>query len=335
MADEGILIGITQMLLLAASRAGLSREAILAEAGVDEPGLADGDGRISLAQHRRIGEAMLSQLPPGCDLVVEVSRIVTPAAFGVVGKVAQNSASLRDALAAFVRYQQLIVGGARMELHPVDGGETLRFGVPPGLADLRYPMLSMLVCWVSLARQLTGSSCSPRRVTLAFAGRAGEAARLAAVYGVSPTFGAAHHELVFDDATLALPVFGARPDRALVLQSYADSLLSDLELQRGVRGKVCHQLLVSLPRGETRQDMIARELGMSGRTLSRRLKAEDTTFGDLLELVRREMSQRYLRDPQLSINEVTFLLGYSEPSTFFRAFKRWTGSTPRAWRADT
>jgi AraC-like DNA-binding protein len=77
---------------------------------------------------------------------------------------------------------------------------------------------------------------------------------------------------------------------------------------------------------------VARALGMSERTLSRRLAAEGTSFRDVLDRVRSETATALLHDPGLSIAEIMFFLGYSEPASFHRSFRRWTGKTPRSYR---
>jgi AraC-like DNA-binding protein len=71
---------------------------------------------------------------------------------------------------------------------------------------------------------------------------------------------------------------------------------------------------------------------MSPRTLQRRLHEENTSHQQLLDELRRELAQRYLREPTIAIGETAFLLGFSEPSAFHRAFKRWTGTTPGTFR---
>jgi AraC-like DNA-binding protein len=78
--------------------------------------------------------------------------------------------------------------------------------------------------------------------------------------------------------------------------------------------------------------VVARRLAVSDRTLHRRLAGEGTTFAALVDEARRERAQLLLEDRRLSCSEVAFLLGYAEPAAFFRAFRRWTGETPQAWR---
>ena len=89
-----------------------------------------------------------------------------------------------------------------------------------------------------------------------------------------------------------------------------------------------------LPHGQAAQAEIAKHIGMSQRTLARRLAEEGSSFSELLSAVRRALANRYLMNPSLSISEIAWLLGYSEVSTFTRAFHRWTGASPSARRAS-
>jgi AraC-like DNA-binding protein len=99
-------------------------------------------------------------------------------------------------------------------------------------------------------------------------------------------------------------------------------------LTRQVRGLLTEALKAGDPRLET----LSQRLGLSARTLQRRLREEGTSHQDLLDEVRSELSRRYLLEPELAICEVAYLLGFSEPSAFHRAFRRWTGVTPKAFR---
>jgi AraC-like DNA-binding protein len=125
----------------------------------------------------------------------------------------------------------------------------------------------------------------------------------------------------------------AHPDPALcaLLEEHAKRLLSEVS-RGGFGGEVRKTTLAQLRGGTPTLAHVAKRLGMSGRTLQRRLEEEGTSFAELLDELRRGMAQAYLADPQVSISEVSYLLGFSEQSAFQRAFKRWTGLTPRGFR---
>jgi hypothetical protein len=114
-----------------------------------------------------------------------------------------------------------------------------------------------------------------------------------------------------------------------VLTQRADSLLQELEDQKTVRGQVETVLLPLLHTGEVSADAVARALGFSRQTLFRKLKTEDATYEQVLDALRHRMALRYLAGAKASVNETAYLVGFSEPAAFSRAFKRWTGKSPR------
>jgi AraC-like DNA-binding protein len=125
-----------------------------------------------------------------------------------------------------------------------------------------------------------------------------------------------------------------RRDRVLrsLLEAQADAIATP-QSGIGALGLAVRRTLASrLARGETDLDVVARDLGMSPRTLQRRLSAAGLSYVELCEGLRRETAEKHMRDPALAIGEIAYLAGYSEPAAFHRAFKRWTGITPQAFR---
>jgi AraC-like DNA-binding protein len=117
-----------------------------------------------------------------------------------------------------------------------------------------------------------------------------------------------------------------------ILSERAQALLSELEDSNTARGRVERALMPMLHTGEASMDGIAHKLGFSRQTLSRRLKAEGTTFEKVLDELRHRMALNYLSGKKVSVNETAYLVGFSEPAAFSRAFKRWTGTSPRQHR---
>ncbi len=108
--------------------------------------------------------------------------------------------------------------------------------------------------------------------------------------------------------------------------------LSDLEGDATFGDRACAVLLEALPSGQVGVDAVARRLAVSTRTLQRRLRDEGTSFQALVRATRLRLARHYLRQPNLTSTEIAFLLGFEEPTSFFRAFQRWTGETPQAVR---
>ena len=121
------------------------------------------------------------------------------------------------------------------------------------------------------------------------------------------------------------------PDLCAVLEEHAKSLLADLP-SAGLVGEARETTMAQRRGGTPTLEHVAQQLGMSGRTLQRRLKQEGTTFAKLLDDLRSGMARAYLADSQISLCEVSYLLGFSEQSAFNRAFKRWMGLTPLQFR---
>jgi AraC-like DNA-binding protein len=115
-----------------------------------------------------------------------------------------------------------------------------------------------------------------------------------------------------------------------VLRAHAEELLEKLDNSKSTRGRVEELLTPLLPAGGASVGAVAGKMGLSRQTLFRRLKAEGVTFEKVLDELRRRLALQYLGGGKVSVNEAAYLLGFSDPASFSRAFKRWTGSSPRA-----
>jgi AraC-like DNA-binding protein len=132
--------------------------------------------------------------------------------------------------------------------------------------------------------------------------------------------------------TVQIPLKRRDPVLRGMLERQADTVATGMPEIGGVALEVRHALMARLTKGQIDIDVIARDLGTSSRTLQRRLSAAGLSYQQLLDGVRREIADRYLATTSLSIGEVAYLLGYSEPAAFHRAFKRWHDLTPQGFR---
>jgi AraC-like DNA-binding protein len=154
-------------------------------------------------------------------------------------------------------------------------------------------------------------------------------AELLRCFGRAPTFAQPMNAITLAASDVDVPVPSADPLLSRVVERHAEDLLKKLpQLEETATDRVQRMLSRALGEGDVTLAAIARRLHMSERSVQRKLAEEGTSFDTLLDAMRRDLATRYLADPKIGIAEVAFLLGYSEPSPFHRAFKRWTGSTP-------
>jgi AraC-like DNA-binding protein len=149
------------------------------------------------------------------------------------------------------------------------------------------------------------------------------------IFGVPLTFGSDRNAMLVAEEFLSLTMPPANPYVTRVLRDHAEMLLVRLARTTTVRGRVETILLAGLHESDTSMEKIATELGCSRQTLRRRLKAEGTSFEALLDQLRHKMAIHYLDEGNVSISEAAYMVGFSEPAAFSRAFKRWTGTSPR------
>jgi len=141
--------------------------------------------------------------------------------------------------------------------------------------------------------------------------------------------------VVIEASICRLPMRRRDPILRKFLESQADAVLASTPVRPGVALDVQRALTSRIGEGATRMSAIARQLGMSERTLHRRLAEEGASYQELVEQVRKAAAGRYLDESTLAIGEIAYLLGYSEPAAFHRAFKRWYATTPEHFRART
>jgi AraC-like DNA-binding protein len=151
------------------------------------------------------------------------------------------------------------------------------------------------------------------------------------IFGVPLFFDSHMNALQTDEAILNMKLPRTNPYLAEVLSARAEELLKSLEMSKTMRGRVENLLIPILHSGEASMNMIAVKLGLSRQTLFRKLKAEGINFEQVLDELRHKLALHYLSEKKVPVNETAYLVGFSEPAAFSRAFKRWTGSSPRMY----
>src|SRR6266404_1342268 len=151
------------------------------------------------------------------------------------------------------------------------------------------------------------------------------------IFRVPLFFGSHMNAFLIDEAFLNMKLPRTNPYLSEIMSARADELLKSLEMSKTMRGRVENLLIPILHTGEASMDMIAVKLGLSRQTLFRKLKAEGITFEKVLDELRHKLALHYLNGKKIPVNQTAYLVGFSEPAAFSRAFKRWTGSSPRVY----
>lgn len=300
--------------------------------GFEAAWLSDPEARMPLAmeEHLWARAAVLTHKP---SFGLFAASLIRPGEFDVVDYAVRTAPDLRTALQRLARYNRLQHDLAAFDIIPM--GETTRIehrfdvvGPQPCPQAAEFTLASLVV----VASQLGGEPVQALAVEFVHAAL-DQVEAYRAVFGVEPRFGAPVACVVLATDLLDRPVPTADPGLSRIVTAHAEQLLAaGQRSHENIATQVRRQLAEGMAHGTVSLRSVARQLNLSERSLQRRLEDQGTCFAGLMDEVRRELALRYIADQRLALGEVAYLLGFSEPSAFHRAFKRWTGMTPAAAR---
>jgi AraC-like DNA-binding protein len=320
--------GWTATLVRALDAQGIDGKRLALEAGIDPASLADPDARVPRPSLTRLWRLAVDATGDEC-FGLTASRYVAQTTFHALGYAVLASGTLREAFERIVRFRRLI--GDIIELKLVDVDDRCRFVIdvsaPPGVP---YEAVDAVVAvTVRQARLLRGDArFSPLGVMLQRPEPAGGSGAFRRALGAPVAFAQPINAIDYAraDCEDKLPTGNAelaRQNDEVVVRYLSRVQGASLSL------RVQQALLDALPDGAPGKEHIARAIGMSPRNLQRHLAAEGTSFKQLLNDARVSLARSYVAEGRLTVTEIAFLLGFADTSTFSRAFKRWTGKSPR------
>ncbi|WP_371744814.1 helix-turn-helix domain-containing protein [Nordella sp. HKS 07] len=194
-------------------------------------------------------------------------------------------------------------------------------------SEFRHSLI-VLAC-----RSFTGKRITPLAVHFIHQRRIGIAS-LVEFFGCPVKFGQGHERIIFSRKELATPITSADDRLLAILHTYAEEILRRRPKQGpDLIHRLERRLIELLPTGEARIKIVAAELGMSERTLVRRLADQNTSFADIVDRLRHDLARKYLPQRDVSLSQIALFLGYSSQSAFSTACRRWTGKAPRDLRS--
>ncbi len=330
---ETALLRGPRFLIDQAVKDGADRAELLAEAGLRPQDIADPDARIPVSRFADLWRAIVSRFPDR-DLGVRYGASFHVRRAGLLGFLLLSSADLRAGIERLVRFGSILNESVRPEIAIGLRGLTLSWLQDPLFRSRPQVADWMLAALLTCLRQASQTELAPREVWFPYpaAPRSISAAHRDH-FGRSLRFGTERTGFVLSAEQAALPVIGTDTEIGIYLERHAEEVLAKLTIGNGLEERVRQRIWQDLRQGRPTIDGVASGLGMSGRSLQRRLRAEGTSFAEVRDAILRHLANSLLRDRSLAIHEIAVLLGYSEPSSFYRAFRRWAKTSPVDFRA--
>lgn len=297
------------------------------------PGLdpQDLDGFVPLQQQVRFVRHVLEH--PRETIGLELGASMPFDGLGFWGFLLRSSPTFGDMLGRAERYIRIVNKYPEFFLESRDGqvAQVCAHPEPSPFGPREQVVQCFLSHWLVWGRQLTGREIAPVRANFAWAGPQ-DSAPFVAFYRCPLQFGADEDALHFDRETLRTTFPDSSRQLSEEFEEYAAAMIRRMTTGDEFLPRVCAAIEDGLANGFGTEADVAERLAMTPRTLHRKLRSQHTSFRKLRDEVLVKKAKRLLAEDGIPIAEVSFLLGYSDVSTFYRAFKRWTGTVPRLWR---
>ena len=331
-SDDGhitVIGGYVGAIIRALEARGIANDAILNAAGISQAPSNDPLIRIPLTSVRQLLAASV-ELTNDPYFGLYAAKFLHAANLHALGYAMTASETLRELCNRLTRYFRLLSGSSRPSLKINDGQARLEFlfvAEPPPLTDDVFGLFL-----VHLFSELSDGRVRPIHIEQHRPRPPDDGARHARAFGCPVTFGHAKTSLIFDASALDVPLTGASRELAEQNERIVVGYLAKLD-RSDIQVRVRAVLLDQLSSGSVTKESVAKKLFMSPRTLQLQLAKTNTTFHDIVDQTRLALAQEYIHNSSMSMTEIAYLLGFSDASNFSRAFKRWTGQSPRVYLA--
>ncbi len=312
---------------------GVDAMALVEEVGIDPSSVINADRRVPIdTVHQLFVRSVELSSDEAFGLIA--AEHLQPQVLNGLGLAWLASDTVYDGLKRTVRFSSVLSTGMGMQLS--EDGEFVHLEIrrsgkintfAPAAADFAVGMI-MRMCHLTMGEYIAPVNIRMQRPKPADPGR------FESMLSSTIEFECEVTRLTFYLNDILVPLVTGDPALARANDAQAQGYLDRFTVSQTSRS-VIEKIVEKLPDGPPTQQQVADSLHVSNRTLQRRLKEEGTSFMDLLQDTRLDLARNYLLQPSRSINETSYLLGFSEPSTFSRAFKRWTGQAPTEFRETT
>lgn len=310
---------------------GVKADDLYRAVNLDRSVLLDPDNRVPFAQLVDLYEKA-AELTGDSNFGLHVGETVDVKVFDVVGYSALNSPTLGDAFARVARYHSIWTDGATFTLETSNDTSAIIYRyLDETISEGRQDTEMTLATVTTLCRNIASASFNPTAIEFQH-NAPSDTSEHERLFRCPIEFGAKHNKLYFASSNLTLPIAKADAGLCALLDRHAEELLAKFPPRDSLVDQVRSIIANEFRGGDPSLEHVADQLGLTPRTLQRKLHELGTSHNELLEQMRRQLAMQYLREREMAICEVAYLLGFSEASSFHRAFKRWTGLTPKEFR---
>jgi AraC-like DNA-binding protein len=307
--------------------------AFLRSFGIDPSRVRSPDARIPIETYLQIqDEAAVSLKDPYFGL--HVGEFAEAGSWSILGYMMMNCKNVGEAFEKSVRYARIIGNliEVKMERQPRQS-KLIFFSAPHAPEMSRHCFDTSFSTTICMMRNFTGLDLHPLKVTFTYA-EPESRTEYERIFQCPIRFGQRENSITVDTDIFDTPILMANPRLLEHFEKYAQDFLAEFDRRNEYTRAVTRIIIAQLDDEVLSIEKVAREMSIGVRTLQKRLEEEGVVFSDLLREVRHRLAKKYLRE-NYSVEQITYLLGFSEPSAFRRAFKKWSGVTPREYREQT
>jgi AraC-like DNA-binding protein len=320
-----------EKIVSAAAAQGVKAESLYRAVNLDSSVLSDPDNRIPFAQLVELYEKA-AEFTGDKYFGLHLGQSIHPSAFDVVGYSALNSPTLGAAFQRVARYHSIWTDGALFKIETANDTSAVVYSyVDTTIQEHRQDSEMTLATVTTLCRNVATPDFTPTAVEFQHEAPP-DTSEHVRLFRCRLQFSAQSNKLSFPSSFLSLPIARADANLCALLDRHAEELLEKFPPRDSLIDHVRSAIASEFPGGDPSLEHVADQLGFTPRTLQRKLQEINTSHNELLDQMRAQLAMRYLRERHMAICEVAYLLGFSESSSFHRAFKRWTGVTPKEFR---
>lgn len=309
---------------------GLDPSGLLSQSGIEQSDFSDPSNLIPFYKVATLF-MLIFQASKDYSLGLHIGELVQIKSFQVLGYSVYSSSTLREAIDRLVRYERLVGELGRTVLEEDGDYLCLKWHCPIESEGYEMVVEAAITGWVVIGRQLVANNYGDFWVCFEHAGPK-DIADYERVYQSKVEFSAGFSGVKIKKELLNLPVTTADPGLKSIMDQHAKTLLNEFSSKMNLLNEVRAAVYQSLADGEPAVETVAAKLELTPRALQNRLKSQGVNFTQLVDEVRKITALHYIKDKSMNLLDIAFLLGFSEQSSFNRAFKRWTDMAPGEYR---